>query len=256
MAINPHLAQEAYSRRLYPLAVPGELFILERDGIKFQAKTPTGKLHGNGSMFLTTKRIVFLKKGDPSRHGDFTSFEIPLAFIRDPAFKQPIFGANYMQGQVAPLLSAPNPISGDATWYLTFNQGGCGTFLPLFFRLHKEAVRDLQPSPQFFHQVQSGQLQQVAFVDPADPSVLFITQPQPLDPPPGYHGNQGQQPAQAQQQPGQPGQQPQPGAPPPPVDASAPPPAYDARGLPPPGGNSSQRPDGTRGPSTFMRGIM
>eukprot|EP00386_Alphamonas_edax_P005451 GDKI01017563.1.p1 GENE.GDKI01017563.1~~GDKI01017563.1.p1 ORF type:complete len:343 (-),score=84.63 GDKI01017563.1:160-1188(-) len=199
MAINPILAMDQNTRQLFPMAEPGELFILRRDGIDFQAKLPTGTMKGSGEFFLTSKRIVFLKKGDPSTHKEFTSFELPLRHMQNPKFQQPIFGANYLEGKIAPNMEAGNPITGTATFYLTFNKGGCGTFLPMFFRLMGDIERAHAPNPQFMQQVSSGHLNNIAYVDPNDPSVLYISQPTPApggnitpagpnNPPPGGWG--------------------------------------------------------------------
>merc|ERR1712094_12502 len=69
-----------------------------------------------------------------SGRADFKSFEAPLTTLQNPKFNQPIFGANYLSGDAFPL--EENGITdGGATFSLTFNHGGCGTFLPLFYQL-------------------------------------------------------------------------------------------------------------------------
>lgn len=179
MAINPVLAQDQETADLFPLPQAGETFVLKRDNIVFEGRLPVGgKLWGRGVFFLTTKRIVFLVKSKANRQ-DFKSFEIPLARLDKPKFHQPIFGANYLGGRLEPLESEPagSPLAGGATTvYLTFNSGGCGTFLPLFYQMMHQIHQEAEAS-QLIQAVEQGRLHQIAYVDPSDPSVLFLSQP-------------------------------------------------------------------------------
>jgi hypothetical protein len=148
----------------------------QRHGIAFAADTHEyGKLRGTGVIYLTTVRICFvLDRPTPS----FAAFDIPLEGISGERFQQPIFGANYLQLSVAPVpgrgLSAPAAVK------LTFNQGGCNTFLRLFFglmqRVHAEsaaraALLAASSVQSFLEEVQA------AYIDPSDPSVIYLTQP-------------------------------------------------------------------------------
>eukprot|EP00922_Rhytidocystis_sp_ex-Travisia-forbesii_P066113 GHVS01098179.1.p1 GENE.GHVS01098179.1~~GHVS01098179.1.p1 ORF type:complete len:225 (-),score=25.65 GHVS01098179.1:172-846(-) len=184
MAVNPVLAQDSQTGELFPLPIPGEVFFIKRKGIGLKAETPTGTMKGSGTFVLTSRRIVFMKDGKPEQHRDFTSFELPMHLISSPKFEQPIFGANYMKGKVDPLVGAENALPGTTTWHLTFNKGGCGTFLNLFFRLHLEATRNAgwTPTPDLTTQLAQGT--GAAFVDPNDPSIVYLTQPVPSAPPP------------------------------------------------------------------------
>merc|ERR1712187_752581 len=89
---------------------------------------------------------------------------------------------------------------------LTFNSGGCGTFLPLFYQLLADIQEKRERSGTVAQAAQSGNLRQVAFVDPSDPSVLYLSQPtaapnseettafdnsSPSAPPPSASGPQG-----------------------------------------------------------------
>mmetsp|Transcript_50001 Transcript_50001/g.131773 ORF Transcript_50001/g.131773 Transcript_50001/m.131773 type:complete len:197 (-) Transcript_50001:88-678(-) len=180
MAINPVLAQDSASGELFPLPQGGETFVLKRDNIHFEAHLPSGaKLKGVGVFYLSSKRIVFLVKSKPSR-ADFKSFEIPLATLTSPKFEQPIFWANYLWGKVAPLdTDAQGPLAGGRTKvYLTFWSGGCGTFLPLFYQIMSQIVQEQVEGGEVIQAAAEGRLNQVAYVDPSDPSVLFLAQPQ------------------------------------------------------------------------------
>jgi hypothetical protein len=95
-------------------------------------------------------------------------------------FVQPFFGANYLKGTVAPVpgrgLSAP------ASFKLHFMHGGATTFLRMFFGIMEQykvaderarlAFLDSAPAVQSFIATAHA-----AYVDPSDPSVIFITQP-------------------------------------------------------------------------------
>ncbi|PFH36641.1 putative arabinogalactan protein [Besnoitia besnoiti] len=199
MAVNPVLAQDASTKETFPLPVPGEVFFLKRAHIDFKLTGPTNLKASGGVFFLSSRRIVFVKKGDVSKHKDFSSFELPLHLVSEPKFEQPIFGANYMRGKVQPLESAENPLSGTSKWSLTFNAGGCGTFLNVFYKLWQYAIKHQPPSPELVQQLQLGN--SAAFVDPNDPSTIYVTQPVPAGaspaapvPPPNYCSLPPQQP--------------------------------------------------------------
>mmetsp|Transcript_54271 Transcript_54271/g.115811 ORF Transcript_54271/g.115811 Transcript_54271/m.115811 type:complete len:191 (-) Transcript_54271:26-598(-) len=179
MAVNPTLAQDGQSGELFPLHQSGEAFALKRDNIDFECALPRGKLWGKGCFFLSSKRMVFIATQRSCR-SDFKSFEIPMNKLLEPKFNQPIFGANYLSGKSIPE-DRNGPLGPEpAYWTLTFNSGGCGTFLPVFFTLLAEQQQDHQSATGSYTQAAlDGRLGQVAYMDPSDPSVLFLTQPEP-----------------------------------------------------------------------------
>ncbi|KEP62170.1 UNVERIFIED_CONTAM: arabinogalactan protein, putative [Hammondia hammondi] len=260
MAVNPVLAQDASTKETFPLPVPGEVFFLKRAHIDFKLTGPTTLKANGGEFFLSSRRIVFVKKGDVNKHKDFSSFEIPLHLISEPKFEQPIFGANYMRGKVEPLESSENPINGTSKWFLTFNAGGCGTFLNVFFKLWQYAVKHQPPSQELVQQLQLGN--GAAFVDPNDPSTIYVTQPVPTTPPPAAAVPTGIPPAYQTPPPGP--YYPPPGQPPqyyPPPGGSYPPPGgpYPPPGglYPPPyGGPLPQSPPGQPPPNPQAPGYM
>ncbi len=77
-------------------------------------------------------------------------------------------------------------------------QGGCGTFLPLFFHaLHRarEAAASPMVAPRDGGDVELRDLRHSAFVDPGDPTVIFLpdddvaqvaAQQEPAQAPPAY----------------------------------------------------------------------
>lgn len=74
---------------------------MKRDCIAFSASNSQQKLNGKGKLFLTNKRLVFLRDGEPATHRGFTSVEFPLHLssggsrAEPPEFKQPVFGEEF-----------------------------------------------------------------------------------------------------------------------------------------------------------------
>ena len=150
--------------------------------MEFQAKDSFGrKFKGKGELHVSTIRMVFIKD---SASADFSAFDMPMANISNEKFNQPIFGANNMTGTSEPL---PGGLTDEIKWTLTFKEGGVGTFLPLFFRLVHEMRRRMaqESQPQYEHNftappVAQQVVQQIigaAYVDPNDPTKLYVSQP-------------------------------------------------------------------------------
>ena len=91
------------------------------------------KLSGKGTVYLTTARMIFVNKNYKS--DDFKSIDMPVALIKKPDFKQPIFGSNYLEFKVDPLY---NLLPNQAEVKLWFTQGGCDKFLRIFEYVSKE----------------------------------------------------------------------------------------------------------------------
>jgi len=138
------------------------------------------KVEIKGTLYLTTIRIVFV----PSvMNTYFTAIDLPLQGITDDKFEQPIFGSNHLMGTIAPVpgRGLVNP----AKFRLYFHDGGAGTFLHVYFGLmekihHAPRVSVTSHPPPLFTppQMQSFMEEQQAYIDPSDPSVLYIAQPE------------------------------------------------------------------------------
>jgi hypothetical protein len=77
-------------------------------------------------------RLVFVAD-KPDAASGLQAFELPLAFIMDETFKQPIFAANNLSGKC--FMVEGGPASGNAVHFtLYFKEGGVGTIIPFFFR--------------------------------------------------------------------------------------------------------------------------
>ena len=179
--VNPPLIQDQLSNELFPQPFVGETFLLKRDGVSVQIKSSLhGKMSGSGSFFLTNMRIVFHSSKSPSPK-DFLAYQADLAEIVNSSFEQPIFGANYLKADVRPRhLGDP----GD-TFRITFNKGGAGTFLTLLNELLTQMSRSAattnrpnQPVAAVYNPSNVG------YIDPNDPSVVYIQQPIPVSAPP------------------------------------------------------------------------
>ena len=164
-----------------PAPMAGELFVLSRDTIHCTVKGVSGcKIDAHGTLFLSTLRMVFVSEKPGS------SFDIPLATLKNESFNQPIFWANNMTG-VSPPLDQPPECTQEYKWCVEFRNGGVGTFLPFFFRLLHEMrtrlQRDAQPAAasggvgEPVPQAVAQALVQQAFVDPADPTKFYISEP-------------------------------------------------------------------------------
>lgn len=177
MALNPPVLANNM-----PAPVNGEFMVLVRKDIEAEIALENGtKYKGKGRLYLTTIRLVFVSEKSSS----MSSFDIPIDLMSHEKFNQPIFGANYISGSVKPLYSL---IPCNAKFKFWFMSGGTGTFLPMFYgitdQIRKRRANGNQgPDPRFVESVASGNIQNVAYVDPNDPSVIFIQQPQSPSPP-------------------------------------------------------------------------
>jgi len=170
--LNPTLYSAAQ-----PTQIQGEHFLLTRSGMTCEINVPgLPILKGSGNLILTTLRMVFVvaKKVPLGDNMFFEAFDLPLTTLSGEKFNQPIFGANNLTGTVQPIVGGGLP--GPATFKLTFREGGCGTFLHFFFR----AIREIRGGRGVLGGLAStGALrtESAAFVDPNDPTVIFIVQP-------------------------------------------------------------------------------
>ena len=161
-----------------PLQVPGEYFLLRRSGMTCEVNVsglPT--LKASGHIVLSTLRIVFVcsKRVPLGQDSYFESFDFPMTSLSNEKFNQPIFGANNLSGTVQPIANGGLP--GPANFKLTFREGGCGTFLKFFFR----ALRDIRGGRSGLGAAAAGgtlKTESAAFMDPHDPSVIYVVQPE------------------------------------------------------------------------------
>ena len=168
MALNPPLLAGSG----LPAGMLGEWFVLERGGIELSLDTQTRE-HGKQvlrpcRLYLTTLRLCLVAPA-PNASG-LQAFDIPLQGISAESFEQPFFGANYLALTVAPVPG--RGLASPARVKVTFNEGGCGVFLKVFFSLmarYKDSNAAARASFLAPPAMQSF-MTQVAYVDRALPS--------------------------------------------------------------------------------------
>jgi len=120
------------------------------------------------------------------------AFDLPLATLERESFNQPIFGANNLTG-VSPPLPGSACDGADIHWCLSFQDGGVGTFLPIFFGLLAEMRSRLEAErsgaagaaaggstevPTAFAvavpETAVAEVVRAAYVDPSDPTKLYV----------------------------------------------------------------------------------
>ena len=175
MALNPPILPGPHP---LPAGLIGEFFLLERDGIELSvsALALPKQVLKNARLFVTTLRLCVIA-ASPTPAG-LQCFDIPLQAVSGEEFKQPIFGANALAGTVAAVPG--RGLEGPASFRLTFLKGGCGTFLRVFFELigkYREMDANARAAWLAPARMQAHMPTYAAFVDPSDPSRLFLQQP-------------------------------------------------------------------------------
>lgn len=132
MALNPPLNTNGT-----PFRLESEYILVERRGMEAEVKVKgMKKLGGKGVVFLTTARMIFVNKD--FKKAEFKAIDMPVALIKKPDFKQPVFGSNYLKFDIDPLY---NLLPGEAEVKLWFTQGGCDKFLRIFEYVSKEVYQ-------------------------------------------------------------------------------------------------------------------
>lgn len=106
-----------------------------------------------GRIYLTSHRVVFINKNNNDL---FQSFAMPFGNMRSLEIEQPVFGANYIKGEVK---SEPNGRwEGQAKFKLWFNNGGAIEFGQCLLNAGKLASQ-ARAARQFIHtQVNTGNI--------------------------------------------------------------------------------------------------
>lgn len=134
-----------------------------------------------GSVFISNMRVVFIAKNQDSS-SPIHAFDLPLLYIRNDKFNQPIFGCNHLAGECWPVSPTGGPGGSlpPFKWKLNFLSGGVGTLLPMYYRYMKavrEAEHDRKTAEMLANHGFVEQQVHQAFVDPNDPTTLYLTQP-------------------------------------------------------------------------------
>lgn len=189
MALNPQLFPNGM-----PVPFVNEIFVLARDGVEFEIdKIPGhqgGHVKAKGTIYLSNIRMVFVASKPV---GEYVAFDMPLLHIHGEKFNQPIFFCNNISGQVEPVVpeNQPGALYSTHSFKILFKEGGCGTFVPLFFNLiasvrqynrHQQQANP-RPEPRMdplqAAQTPVDEMIRHAYVDPNDPTRIFLQQPTP-----------------------------------------------------------------------------
>ncbi|KAJ3678199.1 hypothetical protein LUZ60_002002 [Juncus effusus] len=187
MAENPQLMGNGV-----PVAFVGELFVLARDGVEFEidkiSGAPSGRVKAKGTIYLSNIRMVFVANKPV---GNFFAFDLPLLYVHGEKFNQPIFFCNNISGFVEPVVPEDQnrALYSTHSFKILFKEGGCGTFIPLFFNLIKsvrqynqQAAAAANAPPPRVDPLRAAQtpvedMMRHAYVDPNDPTRIFLQQP-------------------------------------------------------------------------------
>ncbi|WOL14074.1 UPF0664 stress-induced protein C29B12.11c [Canna indica] len=189
MALNPQLSANGT-----PVPFVGEMFVLARDGVEFEIdKIPGahgGHVKAKGIIYLSNIRMVFVAN---KAVGDFVAFDIPLLFVHGEKFNQPIFFCYNISGSVEPVVpeGQHRALYSTHSFKILFKEGGCRTFVPLFLNLiasvrqyNQHATYPSQEAAPRVDPLQAAQtpvdeMMRHAYVDPNDPTKIFLQQPTP-----------------------------------------------------------------------------
>ncbi|WJX93363.1 hypothetical protein P8452_74897 [Trifolium repens] len=186
MALNPQLFPNGM-----PVPFVNEIFVLARDGVEFDVdKIPTagnhgGRLKAKGIIYLSNIRMVFVAKNPVD---GLYAFDMPLLYINGEKFNQPIFHCNNISGLVDPVVpdDQHRALYSTHSFKIIFKEGGCGTFIPLFFNLiasvrqYNQRVNvptESRVDPLQASQTPVDEMMRHAYVDPNDPTRIFLQQP-------------------------------------------------------------------------------
>lgn len=182
MALNPQLFPNGM-----PVPFVNEMFVLARDGVEFEIDkipgTQGGTVKAKGTIYLSNIRMVFVAK---KPIGNLFAFDLPLLFVHDENFNQPIFYCNNISGRVEPVVpdNENRALYSTHSFKILFKEGGCGTFIPLFFNLigsvrqyNQHAAAQPRVDPLQAAQTPVDEMMRHAYVDPSDPTRIFLQQP-------------------------------------------------------------------------------
>ncbi|KAF6134048.1 hypothetical protein GIB67_038339 [Kingdonia uniflora] len=143
------------------------------------------------SLLSNETDVTMLKCPGNSRSIDDLSGVGTSLYVREEKFKQPIFLCNNISGLVEPVVpeDAHRALYSTHSFKILFKEGGCGTFVPLFFNLIASVRQYSQLSayaapepttrvdPLQAAQTPVDEMMRHAYVDPNDPTRIFLQQP-------------------------------------------------------------------------------
>jgi len=135
----------------------GEIILIYYDGVEFTVEPDTSlpltKGHKKGRVYLTSHRVVFVNK---NKNDMFQSFSMPFFCMRNLDIEQPVFGANFIKGDVK---AEPNGRwEGTGKFKMWFNNGGAIEFGQCLLNAGRLASQARAAQEFAYNQVNSGNI--------------------------------------------------------------------------------------------------
>ncbi|CAN4113837.1 unnamed protein product [Withania somnifera] len=186
MAVNP---------KIFPHGMPvpflNELFVFATDGVDFEINNipHLGEVQAKGTIYLSNIRMVFVAKNP---RDNFIAFDIPLLFIHGEKLNQPMFFCKSISGYANPVAPANDNENSviPHSFKILFKERDSETFIPLVFNLIGKVRRHYRRSRakhcvDTLHEaakIPVDEMTRYAYVDPNDPTTIFLQQPNPESP--------------------------------------------------------------------------
>lgn len=145
-------------------------------------------MKAKGTIYLSNIRMVFVSNKPVE---GVAAFDMPLLYVHGEKFNQPIFFCNNISGLVDPVVpdNENRALYSTHSFKILFKEGGCGTFVPLFFNLiglvrqynqqTSRASAEPELDPLRAADTPVDEMMRHAYVDPNDPTRIFLQQPTP-----------------------------------------------------------------------------
>ncbi|KAM3217932.1 stress-induced protein C29B12.11c [Capsicum annuum] len=181
MALNPKVFPHGM-----PIPFLNELFVFAIDGVDFEIDNIPclGEVQAKGTIYLSNIRMVFVAKNPKD---NFIAFDIPLLFVHGERLNQPIFFCKNISGYVNPV-APDNENSGiPHSFKILFKECDCESFISLFFDLIGKVRRRYRRSREKHRvdplheptKIPVDEMTRYAYVDPNDPTSIFLQQTTP-----------------------------------------------------------------------------
>ncbi|CAH8562639.1 unnamed protein product [Schistosoma turkestanicum] len=117
----------------------GERMLIFYDGCDLKLDGQCLKFSHEGRLYLTSHRVIFINRKSSA---GLLSFSMPFVNMREVDIKQPVFGANRIEGIIT---AEPNGgWQGEAKFSMTFKKGGAIEFGTTLIELGKRACSSKQ----------------------------------------------------------------------------------------------------------------
>ncbi|KAJ8574291.1 hypothetical protein K7X08_026096 [Anisodus acutangulus] len=144
-----------------------------------------GEVEVKGTIYLSNIRMVFVAKNP---RDNFIAFDIPLLFVHGEKLNQPLFSWKNISGYVNPVVPANDNENSviPHSFKILFKEGDSETFIPLCFNLvgkvrqrYRWSRAKSRLDPLQAAKTQVDEMTRYVYVDPNDPTSIFLQQPTP-----------------------------------------------------------------------------